>query len=119
MVVHVNPHQFSFRIDIRQYWQWFEDGLFLVLKQLEARAWQLPEGPLIESDKQALYGFIQLRQGEKLTVAQRRQNPAFHDLPTDFGFGLILRFSGTSGYDDYAIMGGHRLAIRLNSIISC
>jgi len=70
---------------------------------------QLAEGAAIELLQQLTDGGVELPQGEVLTVAQHRQDPALDDQYTAFYLSLITGLANSCRDNGHAIMGGHVL----------
>lgn len=106
VVVDVYPHLFPFGVDVRLFRQRLQGGLVDGFEGRAARTGQLLEGPLIEPIQQYADRCVEFAQGEKLAIAQDRQDPALDHLHTNFNLVFVLGFSGSRGQHRYAVMLG-------------
>src|SRR5450830_1973579 len=106
VVVDVYPYLFPFGVDVWMFWQRLQRGLVEGFEGRAARARQLLEGLLVDTIEQYADRHVEFAQGEKLAVAQGRQDPALDHLDSDFDLGLVPRFTGASGhYGDTVVLG--------------
>lgn len=106
VVVDVHPDLFPLGIDGWGNRQGLEGRAVQGLEERATRAGSLFERPLVERVQPLAYGFVQLAQGEKGSVAQAGQNPAFDHLDADLDLGLIARLAHSGGQYADPIMGG-------------
>jgi len=91
------------------------------IQSLEGRvpaAQQLAKRSSVEPLQQHGDGAVEFVQGEELTVAQGREDPALDHLHVDFGLGFVARFTGPSWQHRHYRSTVH-LAVSMPSRRSC
>lgn len=74
----------------------------------------LLEGLVVERIQPVLYGFVQLPQGEKLLIPQRRQDPCGNDTDGALYKGFILGLARPCGDDGCSVILRHLLICLLD-----
>ena len=69
-----------------------------------AAALELLEGPRSEALQKLGDRVVQLVVVEEAPVTEAGENPPLGDLHAGLGLGLVARFTGTRGYDGYAVV---------------